>query len=88
MKGAHDAHLPLITDECSALTRGGLACLGVTLGDAAIASGKLAARVLQGANPKDLPFEEVAVEEVSISRSNAAQFGITIPAEYSQHVIP
>lgn len=88
VKGAHDAHLPLITDECSALERGGLACLGITIHDAAMASGKLAGRVLQGSNPRDLPFEEVAVEETLISRSNAAQLGITIPAEYSQHLRP
>jgi len=88
VKGAHDAHLPLFADECSAIQRGGLACLGVTIHDAAFASGKLAGRVLQGANPKDLPFEEVAVEETFISRSNAEQLGITIPAEYSQHLRP
>lgn len=88
VKGAHDAHLPLFTDECSAIQRGGLACLGVTIHAAAFASGKLAGRVLQGANPKDLPFEEVAVEETFISRSNAEQLGITIPAEYSEHIRP
>jgi len=88
VKGAHDAHLPLVTDECSSIHRGGLACLGVTIHAAAFASGKLAGRVLQGANPKDLPFEEVAVEETFISRSNAEQLGITIPVEYSQNIRP
>ena len=88
VKGAHDARLPLITDECSSIQRGGLACLGVTIHAAALASGKLAGRVLQGANPKDLPLEEVAVEEMFISRSNAEQLGITIPAEYSQNIRP
>src|SRR5208283_81061 len=51
VKGAKDAHLPLITDECSALVRGGLACLGVSLSSAGLASGKLAGRVLQGEDP-------------------------------------
>jgi len=88
VKGAHDAHLPLVTDECSSIQRGGLACLGVTIHAAAFASGRLAGRVLQGANPKDLPFEEVAVEEMFISRSNAERLGITIPAEYSQNIRP
>ena len=88
VKGAHDAHLPLVTDECSSIQRGGLACLGVIIHAAAFASGRLAGRVLQGANPKDLPFEEVAVEEMFISRSNAEQLGITIPAEYSQNIRP
>ncbi len=88
VKGAKDARLPLITDECSELPRGGLACLGISLHSAATASGKLAGRVLLGAEPKDLPLEEVAVEEMAISRGNAARLGLTIPPEFSQKVRP
>lgn len=83
VKGAKDARLPLITDECSDLPRGGLACLGVSLKSAATAAGKLAGSVLQGADPKDIPLQEVAVEEMAVSRGNAAQLGLTIPAEFS-----
>jgi putative ABC transport system substrate-binding protein len=88
VKGAKDARLPLITDECSELSRGGLACLGVSLHSAGVASGKLGGRVLQGANPKDLPLQEVAVEEMAISRGNAAQLGLSIPSEFAQHLLP
>lgn len=88
VKGAKDARLPLITDECSELPRGGLACLGISLHSAAVASGKLAGRVLLGADPKNLPLEEVAIEELGISRSNAAQLGVTIPPEYLQKLQP
>jgi putative ABC transport system substrate-binding protein len=88
VKGAKDAHLPLITDECSELPRGGLACLGISLHSAAVASGKLAGRVLLGADPKDLPLQEVAVEELAISRGDAERLGLTIPKEYSQKVGP
>jgi putative ABC transport system substrate-binding protein len=88
VKGAKDARLPLITDECSDLPRGGLACHGISLYSAALASGKLAGRVLLGANPKDLPLEEVAIEEMGISRGNAAQLGLTIPPEFSQYLRP
>ena len=88
MKGAKDAGLPLITDECSALARGGLACLGVGLHPAGVAAGKLAGRILLGANPQDLPLAEVAVEEMAISRSNAAQLGVAIPPECSQNLRP
>ncbi len=88
VKGAKDARLPLITDECSALDRGGLACLGVGIYPAALASGKLAGRVLSGASPAELPLGEVAVEEMSISRGNAAQLGLTIPAEYAEKLRP
>jgi len=88
VKGAKDARLPLITDECSELPRGGLACLGISLKSAATAAGKLAGRVLLGADPKDLPLQEVAVEEMAINRDNAAQLGLAIPPEFSQKVRP
>ena len=88
VKGARDARLPLITDECSDLPRGGLACFGISLHSAGVASGKLAGRVLRGANPKDLPLQEVAIEEMAISRGKAAMLGISIPQEYSQSLVP
>lgn len=88
VKGARDAHLPLITDACAELPRGGLACHGISLYSAGVASGKLAGRVLQGANPKHLPLEEVAVVEMEISSAEATRLGLVIPAELSQHVRP
>ncbi len=88
VKGAKDARLPLITDICSALPRGGLACLGVGMQYSSLVAGKMAGQVLRGENPKDMPIEEVAVEEVSISRSNAAELGITIHPELAQSVRP
>ena len=88
VKGAGDAKLPLFSDLCSTLPRGGLACLGIGLEAAGEASGKLAARVLLGANPKDLPIEEVAVEQRGISRSTAARLNIAIPPEYSKDAVP
>ena len=88
VKAAKDARLPLITDDCDALPRGGLACVGVGPRPAGVAAGKLAGRVLLGANPKDIPFEEVAVETTAISQGNAAQLGLTIPPEFSQNLRP
>ena len=88
VKGAKDARLPLITDICSALPRGGLACLGVGMQYSSLVAGKMAGQVLLGQNPKDMPIEEVAVEEVSINRSNTAELGITIHPELARRVGP
>jgi len=88
VKGARDAHLPLFTDICATLKRGGLACLGFSPRDSGIAAGKLAGRVLLGEKPKDLPLEEVMVEEKIISRSTAEQLKIAIPAELAGNVRP
>jgi putative tryptophan/tyrosine transport system substrate-binding protein len=86
VKGAHDAHLPLFTDICSTLSRGGLACLGFSPHESGVAAGKLAGRILLGANPKDLPLEEVMVEEKIISRKSADELNVAIPAELSGNV--
>ena len=88
VKGARDARLPLITDICSSFSRGGLACLGVGMQYSSQVAGKMAARVLRGEETKDMPIEEVAVEERSISRKNAKELGIRIPAEFAQDVRP
>lgn len=88
VKGARDAHLPLFTDICATLKRGGLACLGFSPRDAGIAAGKLAGRVLLGEKPKDLPLEEVMVEEKIISRSNAEKLKIAIPADLAGSIQP
>src|SRR5258708_9005104 len=42
VKGARDAHVPLFTDICATLKRGGLACLGLSPRDFCLAAGKLA----------------------------------------------
>ncbi len=87
VKGAKDTGLPLVTDDCDALPRGGLACLGVGGHLPALAAGKLAGKIVLGAKPQDLPLEEVAIEETAISRGNAAVLGITIPSDF-KNVLP
>ena len=88
VKGARDARLPLFTDLCAGLPRGGLGCLGISWESSSQAAGKLAARVLRGENPRNLPLEEVAIEEREVSRGNAAQLGLSIPAEFSSNLRP
>ena len=88
VKGARDAHLPLFSDECPFLERGGTACLGVSAYDAGVASGKLAGRVLHGERPQDLPIQELAVVNMGIRRAEATRLGLTIPPEYASSVRP
>jgi putative ABC transport system substrate-binding protein len=88
VKGAQDAHLPLISDICATLSRGGLACLGVGMEHSSLVAGKLAGQVLKGKDPKDIPIEEVAVEQMAVSRGNAGRLHLTIPAEFSKHLRP
>jgi putative ABC transport system substrate-binding protein len=88
VKASLDTRLPLFTDDCDSLERGALACLGTGAHPAGLASGRLAARVLLGANPKDLPIEEVAVEEIAVNHKIGAQFGITFPPDLVRKARP
>jgi putative tryptophan/tyrosine transport system substrate-binding protein len=88
VKGAQDAHLPLISGICAGLSRGGVACLGVGMEYSSQVAGKLAGLVLKGKDPRDIPIEEVAVEQMAVSRKSAEQLRLTIPPEFSQHLQP
>jgi len=88
VKGAKDAGLPLISEDCDSLFRGGLACFGLGAHPAGLAAGKLAGRILLGANPNELALEEVAVEELGISRGTALELGFSIPPEFSKNLHP
>lgn len=88
VKASLDTHLPLFTDDCDSLERGAVACLGTGAHPAGVASGRLAARVLLGTSPKDLPIEEVSVEEIAFNYKVAGQFGITFPPDLIRKARP
>ena len=53
---AHDLKLPLIVDDPEYVGRGALASVGVGWYEPGHEAGKLAARVLKGESPKDIPL--------------------------------
>ena len=55
---------------------------------AALVAGKMAGKVLRARIRKTCLCEEVAVEEVAINRSNAAELGITIHPELARSCGP
>ena len=68
VKVADDSRLPLIINDPEFTGRGALACSGLGYYQSGYAAAKLAARILLGENPQDLPSEEVAVKTVSLNR--------------------
>ena len=81
VKVANDAHLPIINNDPELVPKGVLACVGIGFYRSGYAAATLAARVLRGANPTDVPIENVAVKTVSINLDVARRLGITIPEE-------
>lgn len=81
VKVANDAHLPIINNDPELVSKGALACVGIGFYRSGYAAATLAARVLRGASPKDVPIENVAVKTVSINLDVARRLGMTIPEE-------
>jgi ABC-type uncharacterized transport system substrate-binding protein len=80
-RAALDAKLPLIINDPEFIGKGALAAVGLGWYEAGHAAGKLAAKVLVGANPKELPFEEVAVQKLVLNHDIARQLGVRFPPE-------
>ena len=79
VKAAADAKLPLLNNDPEFVERGALAAAGLGWYDSGFSAGGVAGRVLLGESPKNIPFEEVAVEKFVINFDSAKQLGITIP---------
>ena len=79
-KVAEQSHLPLIINDPEFTEQGALVAVGIGWYQTGLAASKRVAQVLLGRNPKDLPFENVAVKELVVNAKVAKQLGITFPA--------
>jgi ABC-type uncharacterized transport system substrate-binding protein len=81
VKVANDARLPIINNDPEIVERGALACVGIGFYQSGYAAAKLAARVLLGAAPKDVPMENVAVKTVELNLVAARKLGMEFPKD-------
>ena len=84
VKVATDARVPIINNDPEILPQGALACVGIGFYQSGYAAAKLAARVLLGAKPSDVPMENVAVKTVSLNMDVAQKLGIRLPDDIVQ----
>lgn len=84
-KVAADARLPLVINDPEFTAQGAVACVGIGWRESCHAASKLVARVLRGENPRNIPFEEVAIKKVVLNHDVAGKLGITFPAALVQH---
>jgi ABC-type uncharacterized transport system substrate-binding protein len=80
-KAAAQARLPLIINDPEFTDQGAVMAVGVGWYETGLAASKRVAQVLLGQDPKDLPFENVAVRKLAINPKVAKQLGITFPPE-------
>jgi putative tryptophan/tyrosine transport system substrate-binding protein len=83
-KAAKDAKLPLIINDPEFVNRGALVAVGIGWYETGKAASKILARVLRGSNPRDIPFEEVAVKKLVLNQNVASALGITFPPDMQQ----
>ena len=81
VKATRNAKLPLIINDPEFTARGAVACVGLGWHPAGKAGGVLAARVLRGEDPRNLPFEEVAMQKLVLNHEAASTLGIVFPPD-------
>jgi ABC-type uncharacterized transport system substrate-binding protein len=88
VKAARDAKLPLIINDPEFVPRGALVAVGIGWYETGKAASKVLARVLRGEQPRDIPFEEVAVKKLVLNQDVARTLGITFPPDILQAASP
>jgi ABC-type uncharacterized transport system substrate-binding protein len=84
VKAARDAKLPLIINDPEFVQRGALIAVGIGWYETGKAASKVLARVLRGEQPRNIPFEEVAVKKLVLNEKVAKTLGITFPPDMVQ----
>ncbi len=81
VKAADHAQRPLIIKDPQFTARGAVACVGLGWYPAGKAGGVVAARVLRGESPANIPFQEVAEQKLVINQQVASKLGIFFPQD-------
>jgi ABC-type uncharacterized transport system substrate-binding protein len=80
-KATRDAKLPLIINDPEFVQRGALVAVGIGWYETGKAASKVLARVLRGEQPRNIPFEEVAVKKLVLNQEAAKALGIAFPPD-------
>lgn len=79
VKVANDARIPIINNDPEMADKGVLACVGIGFYTSGYEAARLAARVLRGEKPADIPMEDIARKTVSLNLKAAKLLGVTFP---------
>ena len=81
VKAARDAKLPLIINDVEFVQRGALLAVGIGWYETGKTASRVLARVLRGEQPRNIPFEEVALKKLVLNQEVAKTLGITFPPD-------
>ena len=81
VKVAEEARKPLIVGEGDSVRRGGLASVAIDYYELGRQTGRMAAEVLRGASPAEMPIQFQQEARLVINLQAARRMGVTVPAE-------
>ena len=84
IRPAQDAKLPLILNDPEFVERGALGAVGIGWHTSGLEAGKMAARVLRGESPANIPIKSIAERRIVINQDVAKKLGLSIPASLLQ----
>ena len=81
IKICEDNKIPFFPSDDPSIKRGGVACMGFDYYDVGIQTGEMAAKILKGTNPGDIPVELAKKLSCTVNTKAAERFEVTIPQE-------
>jgi putative ABC transport system substrate-binding protein len=85
---AMEAGLPSVIGEANMVLAGGLATMGINYYDLGVITGEIAAEVLRGADPGQMPIRFAAdSDEILINGLVAEEIGFEVPERFLQYVV-
>ena len=82
IKAGQQSNIPVVNSDADSADRGAMVGVGISFYESGYAAGDIAARVLLGEKPADIPFEEVAVVKLSANLDAAKKLGRTFPESF------
>jgi putative ABC transport system permease protein len=81
VKAAREKKIPIFISDVERLKDGALLALGYDYSSSGIQGAHLVGRILNGENPKDIPFERYTTRTLGVNMDTARELGLTIPPE-------
>jgi len=79
VKEARKQGLPIFSVQTDQIAKGVIAAIGVDIREAGYEAGKIAAEVLKGKKPGEIPLRPCTKMPLMVSEANAKAFGLTLP---------
>lgn len=81
LQTAYNNQVPVFASENNSVEQGAIATLGIDYYQLGKQTGAMAARILNGADPAEMPVESSDELKLYINQKSAAEIGLEIPAE-------